>query len=117
VSEDAARARYGVVLRDGAADVAATAALRAIREPVPDAGHFDFGDARRAFEAVWSTPRYDVLTRLLATQPVNWRHYLKRRFFAAVAAGEAAEHDLETQMARIGAALLGPTGHAADARP
>ncbi len=117
VSADAARELYGVVLRDGAADIAATTALRAARGPAPAAAHFDFGDARRAFEAVWSAPRYDALTRMLAAQPVNWRHYLKRRFFAAVAAGEAAEHDLETQMARIGASLLGAATDAGGARP
>ena len=107
VSEDVAREAYGVVLRDGAVDQAATTALRAAacREP---AAHFDLGEARRAFEAVWSEARYAELTRLLGTQPVTWRHYLKRRFFAAVAAGEAAECDLVQQMERIGAALLAP---------
>ena len=73
--------------------------------PLP---HFDLGEARRAFESVWSEARYAELTRFLSSQPVNWRHYLKRRFFAAVAAGEAAECDMVRQMQRIGAALLAP---------
>ncbi len=107
VSMVAARESYGVVLRDGRADLAETEALRAARGTVT-LPHFDLGEARRAFESVWSEARYAELTQFLSAQPVNWRHYLKRRFFAAVAAGEAAECDLARQMERIGAALLAP---------
>lgn len=48
----------------------------------------------------------NVRTTGYGGRPVSWRHYLKRRFFAAVAAGEAAEFDLAAQMDHIGAALL-----------
>ncbi len=106
VSPAQALEAYGVVIRDGEVDEAATRALRAAQAPPAPAGHFDLGEARRAFEAVWSEARYAELTRFLMAQPVRWRHYLKRRFFAAVAAGEDAELGLEAQMARIGARLL-----------
>lgn len=104
VSAAAAREGYGVVLHGGEVDLAATEALRAVRGPVPVA-HFDLGQARRTFESVWSEARYAELTRFLSDQPIDWRHYLKRRFFAAVAAGEAAELGLAAQMERIGTAL------------
>jgi N-methylhydantoinase B len=90
VSADQARAAYGVVISGEAVDEAATAALRAAPRP-PAPGHFDLGEARLAFEAVWSEERYAILTRFLAAQPVRWRHFLKRKAFAAVAAGEAAD--------------------------
>jgi len=41
---------------------------------------------------------------------VRWRHHFKRRFFAAVAAGEGAGLGLEAQMAQIGSALLRSAG-------
>ncbi|WP_420014322.1 hypothetical protein, partial [Teichococcus deserti] len=71
----------------------------------PNQDHFDIGRARWQFERIWSRERYALLTAFLATQPIDWRHYLKRCFFEAVAAGEAAEHGLEGQMAAIGARL------------
>jgi N-methylhydantoinase B len=104
VSSAAARERYGVILCECVVDRPATQALRAARSPLPSR-HFDVGEARRTFEELWSEARYAELTRFLAGQPLNWRHHLKRRFFAAVAA-EAAETDLVAQMERIGIALL-----------
>jgi N-methylhydantoinase B len=85
VSSDNARALYGVVIEDGMIDEGATAALRRTRPIVPVSwGHFDIGAARRAHEAKWTPERYDALTRILADVPVNWRFYLKHRFFAAM---------------------------------
>ena len=110
VSPEQAREAYGVVLRDGAVDEAATRALRAMPGRVPPAGHFDLGEARRRFEAIWSEDRYDWLTRFLAAQPLRWRHHLKRCFFTAVAEGKAAEAPLAEQMERIGAELLAASG-------
>ena len=102
VSTDNARALYGVVIEKGAIDEGATAALRRTRPIVPLSwGHFDIGAARRAHEAKWTPERYDALTRILAGVPVNWRFYLKHRFFAAmdadpqaVAAGSAGIYAL-----------------------
>jgi N-methylhydantoinase B len=91
VSLDNARALYGVVIRNGAIDEGATAALRRTRPIVPLSwGHFDIGAARRAHEAKWTPERYDALTRILGDVPVNWRFYLKHRFFAAMDADPQA---------------------------
>ncbi|MDJ0389061.1 hydantoinase B/oxoprolinase family protein [Roseomonas sp. E05] len=110
ISEAAAREAYGVALRGGKVDGAATAALRAARGERSPPAHFDLGQARREFEAVWSPERYALLTEFLMAQPVRWRHFLKRRFFAAVAAGEGAGLGVAEQMARIGARLLAERG-------
>jgi N-methylhydantoinase B len=91
VSLDNARQLYGVVIADGEVDEEATAALRGTHPMVPlTFGHFDVGPARRAHEAKWTPERYDALTRILREVPVNWRFYLKHRFFAAMDADPRA---------------------------
>ncbi|MFT8246641.1 hydantoinase B/oxoprolinase family protein [Roseomonas sp. BN140053] len=96
VSEAAARRDYGICLRDGQLDEAATAQLRQrmCEEAVQD--HFDLGQTRRAFERVWTEEAYAALTEILATLPVHWRHFVKTSLFATVAEqgseeGETAE--------------------------
>jgi N-methylhydantoinase B len=85
VSRDNARALYGVVIADNVVDAGATAALRQTHPIAPlSLGHFDVGPGRRAHEANWTPERYDALTRILRDVPVNWRFYLKHRFFAAM---------------------------------
>ncbi|EFE94550.1 hydantoinase B/oxoprolinase family protein [Serratia odorifera] len=100
VSERAARQQYGVVIEQGEIDLPATARLRAT---MADAGrqHFDVGPARRAFEALWTPARYQLLTTFLADMPVVWRHFLKHQVFAAVQAGECADLPLPVQMETI----------------
>ena len=110
VTPDRASEDYGVALRDGVVDEAATCALRAANCRPGTARHFDVGPARAAFEETWSEQRYEILTAFLAAQPVRWRHHFKRRFFAAVAEGDGAELGLEAQMAQIGSALLRSAG-------
>jgi N-methylhydantoinase B len=80
-----AREEYGVVLRDGAVDAAATAALRA-KMPRADAG-FGFNAARRDFERTWTRPAYARLSALLLTLPVEWRFFVKHRVFEEFAPG------------------------------
>ena len=89
VSAERARAEYGVVVRDSTVDEAATRAERAGRPRATRATHFDGGPARRAFEAVWTRERYDALTALLASLPINWRFFIKHRVFEAIAEGGA----------------------------
>jgi N-methylhydantoinase B len=72
---------YGVILRDGAVDEAATAACRAQRARRTG---FDPGPARAAHEALWTEAAYEALHAYLAQFPVSWRAPLKRRLFAAV---------------------------------
>jgi len=98
---DQARDLYGVVLVggaiDGAIDATQTARLREEAKRAMDqtadrkvATHFDYGEARNAYEAKWTRERYDVLTGILARAPVAWRHFLKHKIFDALDAREAA---------------------------
>lgn len=91
VSPEHARNRYGVVLLDGAVDVDATQELRAgMADPRHEAGFYDLGPYREAFEAVWTEANYDALTDCLASLPVHWRFYAKHRIFAAIDALDGA---------------------------
>jgi N-methylhydantoinase B len=84
VSAAAAERDYGVVLRDGAVDVAATAARRAAMPAA--SGHFSFGPEREAFERIWSTAAYAEFTAIMAALPVHWRFFVKTRLFEALRA-------------------------------
>jgi N-methylhydantoinase B len=110
VSSTEARDLYGVALNEGTVHEAATRALRGAPRQDAPGEHFDFGEARRAFEGVWSEERYAALTRFLEAQPLRWRHYLKRAYFREVGRGAHADLGLARQMREIGAALL--TTHA-----
>jgi N-methylhydantoinase B len=99
VTADRAREDYGVEIRDGRVDQDATAKLRARRGLRTE--FFDHGDARTAFERIWTRERYDELSGFLASVPVSWRHYIKRRVFEAVAAGKHADLEVHSQMARL----------------
>jgi len=80
VSETAAEAQYGVVIRGGEVDVDATQALRASR-PAPAATHFAYGPEREAFERDLPVADYDRMVELLQTLPVSWRFFIKHRMF------------------------------------
>ncbi|WP_238120981.1 MULTISPECIES: hydantoinase B/oxoprolinase family protein [unclassified Xanthobacter] len=112
VSVAAARADYGVVLVDGAVDVAATKALRAAA--VAEPRDVDFGPEREAWDAAFSPEfmgrlnlrlleaplearqrmRREVLERVLATLPEGFP-----RRPAAPAAADAARRTLEAALA------------------
>jgi len=103
VSEAAARRDYGVALRGGEVDVAATSALRAAMRPArPD---FDYGPGRSAFEQVWNEARYGALTEALSGTVIPWRHWVKRAIFAAVAEGQHADLRAADQVRAIHADL------------
>jgi N-methylhydantoinase B len=103
VSEAGARS-YGVVVRDGALDAAATAALRSETSSRPNGMVFD--PARLAFEKVWSDRAWDHLSTRLFALPVEWRFFLKHEIFAAVNADTAAEADPVAAIERAYARLL-----------
>ena len=87
VSIQAAADDYGVVIRDGAIDETATAARRArlaANAKAKRQGIFAFNAEREAYEREWTDANYAALTEVLATLPVNWRHYMKKRIFAAM---------------------------------
>jgi N-methylhydantoinase B len=85
LSEAKARDDYGVVVTsDLQVDEAATAKLRgelSRRRSIEEFGH---GPGRLAYEKVWTTARYDALTRILAQVPVTWRYFVKHQVFAAI---------------------------------
>jgi N-methylhydantoinase B len=87
VSQAAAEAEYGVVIRDGAVDEAATTARRAALEGAAsgEAG-FGFNRARRDYEAVWTRAAYEAFVRLVGALPVHWRYFVKQKLFSAVEA-------------------------------
>ena len=85
ISEQAARDSYGVILRGDQLDPEATAASRRSR-PQAAAGHFGFGEAREAYERIWTPANYAALTDVLGQVPVAWRFFVKHRIFAAIAA-------------------------------
>ena len=49
-----------------------------------NAGFYDLGAYREAFEATWTDANYDTLTDCLQSLPVHWRFYAKHRIFAAI---------------------------------
>ncbi len=84
VSLESAADDYGVVIRDGKIDGTATAARRARLAAKAKPGQFAFNDQRVDFERQWTDANYAALTEVLATLPVHWRHYMKKRIFAAM---------------------------------
>ena len=82
VSTAHAEAAYGVIVRDGLLDVAATSARRAAMTLHP--AHFHFGPERDAYETVWTSAAYDRLTAILSGLPIHWRFFVKTKLFAAL---------------------------------
>ncbi|MEM7745022.1 MAG: hydantoinase B/oxoprolinase family protein [Pseudomonadota bacterium] len=93
VSETHARAAYGVIIADGAVDMAATETERAGRSDEHSAGFYDLGPERTAFEQIWTDRNYETLTDCLTALPVHWRFYTKHRIFAAIDAMDPADVD------------------------
>ncbi len=105
VSIASAREQYGVAIRDGQVDAAATRVLREQMRAEGNGGHFDVGTGRRAYEAVMTQERYDELTRILNAAPVNWRFYLKHRMLDALLKDDAALPEGAAAITRAFAAL------------
>ena len=80
VSAEAAERDYGVILRDGAVDEAATEAARAAM-PAPSEAFFHYGPEREGYEARWTDEAYDRLTEILASLPIHWRFFTKTEIF------------------------------------
>ena len=80
VSVEAAERDYGVILRDGAVDEAATKAARAAM-PAPSGAFFHYGPEREGYEARWTDEAYDRLTEILASLPIHWRFFTKTEIF------------------------------------
>ncbi len=87
VSVTEARETYAVAIDDDVIDRDETAALRAkalaaVADETPPA--FSFGPYREAFETKWTLARYEALTAILASVPVQWRYFIKHQIFDAL---------------------------------
>ena len=80
VSVEAAERDYGVILRDGEVDEAATEAARAAM-PAPSGAFFHYGPEREGYEARWTDEAYDRLTEILGSLPIHWRFFTKTEIF------------------------------------
>lgn len=89
VSPEAAADEYGVVMKKGEVDIAATEKRRAEMRARDKGGLFDFGPERDECEQTWTAEAYDALTEVLSGIPVNWRFFVKRKIFEAVDKGQS----------------------------
>lgn len=79
VSCEAAVRDYGVIVKDGKLDEAATQTARAARSKTE--ALFHFGPERDGYEAQWTPAAYDFLTQTLAELPIHWRFFTKTEIF------------------------------------
>ncbi|MEJ8306314.1 hydantoinase B/oxoprolinase family protein [Saccharibacillus sacchari] len=90
VSAEQAAIRYGVATDGERIDENRTAGLRSAQRPAPE--EFGYGEARKAFESLWSDELQLGLVRALGDYPLPLRDYLKRTAMPEaerrVAAGE-----------------------------
>ncbi len=105
ITEEAAERDYGVVIRDGILDEAATAALRANRRSNTPHPHFHFGAEREGFERVWTQAAYDAMTEILAGLPIHWRYFAKRKLMEAITQEGSGAAEIRAAWADIRAGL------------
>lgn len=79
VSLEAAEQAYGVVIRNGQVDEAATRNLR--ENATPHTGHYHYGAERDGYETQWTNEAYDELTEILSGLPIHWRFFAKTEIF------------------------------------
>ena len=73
-----------MVIANDSVDEDATGALRERMAAVGGQRGFGYGEARMAFERVWTRENYEALTAVLARLPVDWRFFVKHRVFEAI---------------------------------
>ncbi len=69
------------LVRDGAIDEPASAALRDARPAAPH-GHFRFGPERETHEEIWTGDAHAAMTKIMTELPTHWRFFVKTRLFA-----------------------------------
>jgi N-methylhydantoinase B len=79
LSPEAAERVYGVVVREGQIDEAATKAARAAAPTAAAPGWVDFGPERAAYDASWTPAHQDALASLLEALPPSLRHFFRVR--------------------------------------
>ncbi len=84
VSKKAAEEDYGVVIRDGAIDHAATRAKRELLAQRLSPTDFDFGPEREEYERVWSPELHSCLIDILNQLPIQLRPYVRQRLIVAI---------------------------------
>jgi len=95
VAPDAAARDYGVVLRDGTVDAAATATRR--RAPRAPAGSFSFGPERDRWEAVWTDAAQLALHAALEAQPPGFRSYMRAALIRTLGESGGRERPVEAR--------------------
>lgn len=102
VSPEAAERDYGVILKDGEVDEAATEAARAAM-PAPSGAFFHYGPEREGYEARWTNEAYDRLTEILGSLPIHWRFFTKTEIFRRIegSGAVAVEAAFEATCARF----------------
>jgi N-methylhydantoinase B len=101
ITPEAAEADYGVVIRDEVVDEAATTALRSSRRSNEPHPHFHFGAQRDAFERIWTPSAYKAMTSILASLPIHWRYFVKRKLMEAIQAEGSGEAEVEAAWQKI----------------
>lgn len=77
VSVEEARRSYGVVVKDGRIDEAATAALRSAMAAASTNEPFSFGEARLAYERIWSDELQLAVNEATARLPASIRGHIR----------------------------------------
>ncbi len=91
VSEQAAEEEYGVVIRSGRIDEAATAARRKAMAEADPKDFFGFNAHRIGYEKLWTRGAYAELIRIVGALPVHWRFFVKGKMFEIINRIPAAE--------------------------
>jgi N-methylhydantoinase B len=91
VSEQAAEEEYGVVIRSGRIDKAATAVRRKTMVEADPKDFFGFNAHRIGYEKIWTRGAYAELIRIVGALPVHWRFFVKGKIFEIINRIPAAE--------------------------
>jgi len=105
ITEAAAEADYGVLIRNETLDEAATKVLRESRRNATPHPHFHFGAEREAFERIWTPSAYAAMTKILAALPIHWRHFVKRQLMIAITEDGSGDAEVRAAWAKLIAGL------------
>ena len=105
ITEAAAEADYGVLIRNETLDEAATKVLRESRRNATPHPHFHFGAERDAFERIWTPSAYAAMTKILAALPIHWRHFVKRQLMIAITEDGSSDAEVRAAWAKLIAGL------------
>ncbi len=115
VAPRTAESDYGVIIRDGALDRDATAALRARRTAEARDGEYTLGPAREAYDRIWPAVVQETLNDLLRQFPVTLRGTARQMLLKELDGGRAGDGPIEpgqvlAAFERLKARWLNPHG-------